>query len=160
MAEKVSEIIVQFHLPPHVMFSLGPCEELTSNLLALCLTPDEGIHLRFEAKVPDQGMCLQPVDMEFHYETAFRDQTIPEAYERLLQDVMEGDSRLFIRTDQIEEAWRVVDPLLARWQELGAAGLEPYGVGSWGPAAADEMLRRDGREWLRGCGAHPMVAVG
>jgi len=110
--------------------------------------------------VPDQGLCLQPVDMEFHYESAFRDQTIPEAYERLLQDVMEGDSRLFIRTDQIEEAWRVVDPLLARWQERGAAGLEPYEVGSWGPAAADEMLRRNVREWLRGCGAHPMVAVG
>ncbi|MFQ5933603.1 MAG: glucose-6-phosphate dehydrogenase, partial [Dehalococcoidia bacterium] len=109
MAGKVSEIIIQFKLPSHVAVSLGPCQNLTSNILSLCVQPDEGIHLRVDAKVPDEGMCMQPVDMEFHYESAFKGQAIPEAYERLLQDALEGDSRLFIRNDHIEEAWRIVD---------------------------------------------------
>ncbi len=154
MREKVSEIIVQFKVPPHVMFSLGTGAELSSNVLALCLQPDEGIHLRFEAKVPDEEALLRPVDMEFHYGSTFPERAIPEAYERLLQDALEGNPRLFIRSDHSEEAWRIVDPLLEGWNAEGDSLLNTYERGSWGPAAADAFLKDDGREWLRGCGAH------
>ena len=153
LAAKVSEVVVQFRYPPHVMFSLGPSQDLASNVLALCLQPDEGAHLMLEAKVPDQGMSMRSVDMEFHYESAFKGQVIPEAYERLLQDALEGDSRLFIRNDHIEEAWRIVDPLLKAWEEAEYR-LHTYQPGSWGPAAADALLADDGRAWVQACGVH------
>ena len=153
MAEKISEVIVQFKTPPLVAFSLGPGAELASNLLALRLQPDEGIHLRFEAKVPDEEAKLQPVDMEFHYDSAFTDQAIPEAYERLLQDALEGKARLFIRNDHNEEAWRIVDPLLEGWEASDGSPLHLYERGSWGPAAADAFLAEDGRQWLKS-GSH------
>ena len=154
MTEKVSEIIVQFKVPPHVMFSLGTGAELSSNVLALCLQPDEGIHLRFEAKVPDEEAMLRPVNMEFHYGATFAEQAIPEAYERLLQDALEGNPRLFIRSDHSEEAWRIVDPLLEGWDASGNSLLHTYERGSSGPTAADVFVQDDGREWLQGCGAH------
>jgi len=154
LTEKVSEISIQFKYPPHVMFSLGPCQDLTSNILFLCLQPDEGIHLKFEAKVPGQGMCMQSVDMEFHYESAFKGQGIPEAYERLLQDALEGDAALFIRSDHIEEAWHIVDPLLQAWGNSATPPLYIYEPGSWGPQAADDFLAQDENAWLRGCGGH------
>jgi glucose-6-phosphate 1-dehydrogenase len=150
MAEKVTEVIVQFRHPPHMMFSVGGGRDLAPNMLALCLQPDEGVHLKFGVKVPDKGMSTQSVDMEFHYDSAFKDQEIPEAYERLLQDALEGDASLFIRNDHIEEAWRIVDPLL----RSDPAPLHVYERGSWGPEAADRFLARDGRGWQRGCGGH------
>ena len=153
MAEKISEVIVQFKAPPLVMFSLGPGAELASNVLALRLQPDEGIHLRFQAKVPDEEARLQPVDMEFHYDSAFTEQAIPEAYERLLQDALEGNARLFIRNDHSEEAWRIVDPLLEGWEASDGSPLHLYERDSWGPAAADAFLAEDGRQWLNG-GTH------
>ena len=153
MAGKSSEIVIQFQHPPHMMFSLGPDQPLTPNVLAMCLQPDEGAHLKFQAKAPDQGMAMRTVDMEFHYESAFRDQVIPESHERLLQDALEGDASLFIRADHIEEAWRIVDPLLQVW-EKGGATPHAYEPGAWGPEAADALLAEDGRGWLLGCGGH------
>ena len=155
MAAKVSQIVIQFQRPPHVMFALGPHQELTPNALALQLQPDEGGHLQIESKVPDQGMCMQSVDMEFHYESAFKGQAIPEAYERLLQDALEGDARLFIRSDHIEEAWSVVDPLLRAWEEPMAAPLHLYDPGSESFEAADQLLAQDGRVWMPATGRHP-----
>jgi len=107
LATKSSEVVVQFQRPPHLLFSLKPGEEMTPNVLAMCLQPDEGAHLRFQSKIPDQGMSMRPVDMEFHYNTTFKDQSIPEAYELLLDDALGGDASLFIRSDHIEEAWRM-----------------------------------------------------
>ena len=150
LAHKVSEIVIRFKYPPNVISALGPCEDLDSNVLAVCLQPDEGAHLKLEAKVPDQGLCMQSVDMEFHYDSAFKGQAIPEAYERLLQDALEGDGRLFIRSDHIEEAWRIVDPLL----EAPALPLHFYEPGSWGPEAAEALLSQDGQAWLQACGGH------
>ena len=118
MAEKTSEIIIQFQKPPHIVFRGGPGQELTSNVLALCLQPDEGVHLRFDVKVPDQGMSMRSTRMEFHYGSAFNDQSIPEAYERLLEDALAGDASLFIRNDHIEEAWKIVDVLLDAWETV------------------------------------------
>ena len=154
LAEKSSEIIIQFQCPPHIMFSSESGQDLTANVLSMCLQPDEGAHLQFQAKVPDQGMRMRPVDMEFHYETAFSSQTIPEAYERLLQDALEGEAALFIRSDHIEEAWRIVDPLLRGWEASGAPPPHVYEPGSWGPEAADALLAQDGRSWLHVCGGH------
>ena len=149
MANKTSEIIVQFQSPPHLMFDDRMPDDLSPNVLSVCLQPNEGTHLRFQSKVPDQGMAMRPVDMEFRYETAFRDQSIPEAYELLLEDALKGDASLFIRSDHIEEAWRIVEPLL-NWHEIRAP--YQYDRGSWGPQAADWLLEQDGRSWVLVCG--------
>jgi glucose-6-phosphate 1-dehydrogenase len=170
LATKASEIVIQFQRPPHVLLSLGLHELLSPNVLGICLQPDEGVHLRFGVKVPDHGMDVRSVDMEFHYGEVFK-QPIPDAYELLLSDALEGDASLFIRNDHIEEAWKIVDPLLQAWEEgdqgSGDRGqgnntpipvprpLTPiYEPGSWGPSAADALLAQDGRAWLRVCGAH------
>jgi len=92
--------------------------------------------------------------MEFRYESAFRDQEIPEAYERLLQDAMEGDASLFIRSDHIEEAWRIVDPLLRAHKDGGAPRPHVYERGSWGPQAADELVTDDGNRWILASSGH------
>ena len=126
-------------------------------MLSLCLQPDEGIHLTFEVKVPDQGMRMRSKNMEFHYESAFESQAIPEAYERLLQDALEGDPSLFIRSDHIEEAWSIVEPLLKNGESQGRFPPRTYEPGSWGPDLADQMLYQDGRSWLRVCGVHGSI---
>ena len=141
MADKATEIVIQFRPPPHRMFSGGaPDEQLSRNVLSLCLQPDEGVHLKFGVKVPDQGMITRSEDMAFHYGSAFKDQAIPEAYERLLQDSLEGDASLFIRSDHIEEAWRIVDPLLQGQDYSSLPPPQEYHPGSWGPPAAEELL--------------------
>ena len=94
---------------------------------------------------------MRPVDMEFHYDTAFKSEVLPEAYERLLQDALEGDAALFIRSDHIDEAWRIVDPLLEAWERTPPHLYEP---GSWGPDAANELLAENGHSWVRTCGVH------
>ena len=149
MTNKTSEIIIQFQSPPHLMFNNDKPQDLSPNVLSVCLQPNEGTHLRFQSKVPDQGMAMRPVDMEFRYETAFRDQSIPEAYELLLEDALQGDASLFIRSDHIEEAWRIVEPLL-NWHEIRPP--YQYDRGSWGPLAADWLLAQDGRSWVLVCG--------
>ena len=154
MADKVSEVIVQFKRPPSVMFGLESDQSLNPNVLSMCLQPDEGAHLRFEVKVPGQGMSMRSEDMEFHYDEAFGDQSISNAYERLLQDALQGDPALFIRSDHIEEAWRIVDPLLHIWETSGSHQPERYAPGSWGPAAADALLAENGHAWTTVCGQH------
>ena len=154
LAEKTTEIVIQFKCPPHLMFPLPPDREITANILALCLQPDEGMHLRFEAKVPDTVAEMRSVNMEFHYADSFRPRAVPEAYERLLLDALHGDASLFTRSDGIELAWKFIDPILKGWASPATPPAE-YEPGRWGPAEADELLTRDGRAWLRGCGQHP-----
>ena len=154
MAAKTSEIVVQFQHPPHIMFSPDPNRALNPNVLALCIQPDEGAHLKFEVKVPDQGMTMESVNMEFHYGAAFEKQALPEAYELLLQNALQGDPSLFIRSDHIEEAWSIVDSLIEAGEASDAPRAAGYGPGSWGPKAADALLAQDGRSWLRVCGEH------
>jgi len=154
LAEKLTEILIEFKYPPHVMFDLPEDYELTSNLLALCIQPDEGIHLRFETKVPDTVEETRSMDMEFHYRSAFEEERLPDAYERLLLDTLQGDAALFARSDGIETAWRMMDPIVQGWEAPDAPPLVAYPVGSWGPAEADELLARDDHIWRRGCGGH------
>lgn len=154
LAEKASEIVIQFKRPPHMMFPMRPGQGLRSNILALCLQPHEGIHQRFEAKVPDTAAEMESVDMSFHYDEAFGPGVIPEAYERLLLNALEGDATLFTRSDGIEAAWRTIDPILQAWETDGAPPLFTYDPGSWGPAEADAMLAQNGRKWRYSCAEH------
>lgn len=150
MAQKLSEIVIEFQNPPHSLFPLASGGEIPSNLLRITLQPNEGIHLGFQTKTPDTDMgSTERMNLEFHYRSAFEDFAIPEDYERLLQDALLGDASLFIRNDHIEEAWKIVDPLIDAWTELDVAPLYTYECGSWGPDAADDLLARDGRNWLR-----------
>jgi len=154
LAAKTTEIAIQFKCVPHLMFPLQGGRQITPNVLSLCLQPDEGIHLRFEAKEPGAGMRTRSVDMEFHYAKDFGTAALPEAYERLLLDAIQGDASLFARADEIELAWGLIDPILAGWDQPDAPPLAFYESGGWGPAEADELLARDGRVWLHGCGGH------
>ncbi len=156
LMRKTSEIIIEFESPPHLMFHLPEDSEITPNILSLCIQPDEGIHLRFEAKVPDFEQAMRSVDMDFHYRSSF-DEVLPEAYERLLLDALAGDASLFTRSDSIEAAWKLLDPLLQEWEQRDGTGLEIYPAGSWGPAEADLLLARDDRGWRLGCVDEPGI---
>jgi len=147
LKEKLSQITIEFKEPPHLLFP-NTKEHITPNMLVLYLQPDEGVHWRFEAKVPDTISQLRSVDMEFHYEDSFGKSAIPESYERLLLDTLTGDASLFTRTDEVETAWGLIDPITRAWEtphtDQPIAFYEP---GSWGPAAADERLAKDGQKW-------------
>jgi glucose-6-phosphate 1-dehydrogenase len=150
MAHKTSEIIIEFQRPPHLMFRLPEGRDFTPNILSLCIQPDEGIHLRFEAKLPDSDQEMRSVDMDFHYGSLFTG-SLPEAYERLLLEALAGDASLFTRSDGIEASWKMVDPIIQGWEAHDDPPLAVYPVGSWGPGEADQLLARDGRRWRLGC---------
>jgi len=155
LAEKVTEIVIEFERPPHVMFDLAPGQAFTPNILSLGVQPDEGIHFKFQAKVPGSAQEMRLVDMAFHYRPTFGIGRLPDAYERLLLDTLQGDASLFARSDEIELAWRLVDPIIQGWEESpDAPPLTTYEPGSWGPTEADDFLAREGRVWRRGCTGH------
>jgi glucose-6-phosphate 1-dehydrogenase len=149
LADKTTEISIEFKRPPHSLFPLEPGELLTPNVLSLCIQPDEGMHLRFDAKVPGAGMKRQTVDMEMHYADDIH-APLPEAYERLILDAIQGDAALFTRADEIELAWQAIDPVLTAW-ESGRVPLFFYEPGTWGPYEAARFLG-DGRQWRSQCG--------
>jgi glucose-6-phosphate 1-dehydrogenase len=130
-------------------FTKTDTETLGANHLVVRVQPDEGVTLRFGSKVPGTTMEVRDVAMDFQYGEAFTEAS-PEAYERLLLDVLLGDASLFPRNEEVEESWRVIDPIEEFWAEQ-AAGAQPhlYRAGEWGPRAAEEMLARDGRVWRR-----------
>jgi glucose-6-phosphate 1-dehydrogenase len=145
LAEKQSQIIIQFKEPPLAMF---PMQTMKPNMLVLYLQPDEGLHVRFEAKAPDTVNETRSVDMEFHYSDSFGQSAIPESYERLLLDAIQGDASLFTRADEVETAWSLIDPILQTWETHQTPPLAGYKPGSWGPPEAYDLLARDGRRWL------------
>jgi glucose-6-phosphate 1-dehydrogenase len=146
MTRRLSEIALQFRRPPQLLF--GPhVEELQPNSLVVRIQPDEGIALRFSAKLPVQEFQLRPVTMDFRYGTSFGI-AAPEAYERLLLDAMRGDPTLFARADWVDAAWQVLAPIQAAWA-AGPPKLPTYEAGSAGPREADELLEREGRRWRR-----------
>jgi glucose-6-phosphate 1-dehydrogenase len=148
MAARFSEVVVQFLCPPHLMFPLPPGQSLQCNRLTLRIQPNEGIRLSFETKVPDRERVeLKPADLHFEYREAYGDSAIPEAYERLLLDAVSGDAALFMRSDEIERAWAIMDPIISASEGDGGPKPLPYSRGSFGPKCADELLARDGRHW-------------
>jgi len=156
LAAKTSEVAIQFKCVPHLMFPVARDEDITPNVLSLCIQPDEGARLRFQTKVPGAGMRTRPVHMEFEYARDFGEGSLPEAYERLLLDAMQGDASLFARSDEIELAWSLVDSIHAEWEKPDARPLSFYEPGTWGPAEADELLHGGGedgnRAWRQDCG--------
>ena len=146
LAARDTEIAIQFRCPPFMLFRNTPVERLSSNRLVLHIQPDEGISLRFGAKVPGPTVSIGAVDMDFDYEDYFGD-TPSTGYERLLHDCMLGDATLFQRADQVEAGWSVVAPIQQAWQTAPPPSFPNYSAGSWGPKEAEELLRRDGAEW-------------
>lgn len=147
LRERASEIDVHFQSPPHVMFNLPEGKTLSPNVLTVRIQPDEGIRLQFEAKLPGSAQETRSVAMDFDYDAAFPGGTLPEAYERLLLDALRGDASLFMRSDEIETAWRIIDPLLTGWESADAPPLCFYEPGTWGPREAEELLARRDRHW-------------
>jgi glucose-6-phosphate 1-dehydrogenase len=145
LPRRVTEIAVRFHCPPHLMFRLRDGDRLDPNLLVIRIQPDEGISAQFEVKVPGVEVAMTSVRMTFSYADAFGP-AAHSAYETLLLDAMLGDATLFARGDQVEAAWRIVDPVIAGWERDGAE-IPTYPAGAWGPSAADALIARDGAAW-------------
>jgi glucose-6-phosphate 1-dehydrogenase len=150
LAQKITEINIVFKAPPHVMFAMPADFDMPPDILSLCIQPDEGIHLRFEAKVPDSTQDTRSVDMDFHYSSSFGESALPEAYERLLLDALRGDASLFSRSDEIELAWKLIDPLVQETALPENSSMVAYDPGSWGPPEAEALLMRYGRAWRMG----------
>ena len=141
-----TEIAIRFKRAPFIMFRDTPVERLAANRLVLHIQPDEGILVRFGAKIPGPTMKIGPVDMDFDYADYFGD-TPSTGYERLLHDCMVGDATLFQRADQVEAGWAVVEPIQKAWGEEPAANFPNYKAGTWGPKEANELLAKDDRAW-------------
>jgi glucose-6-phosphate 1-dehydrogenase len=141
---QATEIAIRFNRVPHLLFARTAVEELEPNELVFRIQPDEGCSLTFGTKVPGPEVEVRSVDMEFDYETDFGSGTA-EAYERLLLDCMLGDATLFARSDEIEEAWEIFDPILEHW--AGGGRPAAYRANTWGPPSGEELMRRDGRRW-------------
>lgn len=142
----VSEVRIQFRPTPHVLFAAQCGQKLDPNALTLRLQPNEGISLRFNGKVPGTSLAVRPVRMHFSYDSEFGAYT-PEAYERLLLEAMAGDATLFIRRDEVETAWQIVDAIRKAWDEKPLSNREFYSAGTWGPVAADDLLAGNGHAW-------------
>jgi len=152
LAHKASEINIEFKRPPYAMFQAFHCP--TPNRLSFCVQPDEGIHFRLEAKVPDEPRQIKSVEMQFHFREAFENNQLSDAYERLLLDAVHGDASLFARSDEIQRAWQLVDPVIRGWETADAPPLATYPRGSWGPEAADDLLSGEEHVWHMGCIEH------
>ncbi|MBL8909371.1 MAG: glucose-6-phosphate dehydrogenase [Archangium sp.] len=147
MPKKVTEVALVFREAPLRLFGKSASQNQLPNVLAIRIQPDEGVSLRFGAKVPGNTMDIQPVNMEFRYGTSFGNEP-PEAYERLLLDCWHGDQALFTRGDEVEASWKWISRVHRAW-EASSAGVHSYEAGTWGPAEADRLLFRDGHQWRR-----------
>lgn len=145
LPKRVTEVAMQFQRVPHLAFTAAESRDLEPNALVLRIQPDEGVAVRFGAKVPGQAFQVRDVLMDMSYGTSFLEEA-PDAYERLLLDAMVGDPTLFIRSDEVDQAWQIVDPILEAWQETSTP-LAGYAAGTWGPQQADALIERDGRQW-------------
>ena len=140
-------IAITFKQPPLMLFRGAGVESIERNRLEMRIQPDEGIALRMKAKVPGQTIRLADVDLRFDYGD-FGPLPPTTGYEQLLYDCMAGDPTLFHRWDNVEAAWRIATPILDLWGSLPARDFPSYAAGTWGPASADELLRREGRKWV------------
>jgi glucose-6-phosphate 1-dehydrogenase len=147
LAKRETTIAIEFKRAPHPPFARAASEGVSPNVLLVHIQPDEGVSLAIGAKVPGQGMTLRTVHMDFLYGGAFRTE-LPEAYERLILDCLLGDATLFTRADEVDEQWALVDSIVATWKR-DRTSFPNYDAGTWGPREADELMRRDGREWRR-----------
>jgi glucose-6-phosphate 1-dehydrogenase len=150
MSCRTTQIVVQFHEPPHMLFPGALEGRYGSNRLVIQVQPAEGIQLHFQTKVPDAGMRLRQTDLDFRFSREYRG-TMPEAYERLLLDALEGDASLFARSDEVEAAWAICDPILQEWQHSDEPQLNIYESGLWGPAESTDWMTAQARQWFDIC---------
>jgi glucose-6-phosphate 1-dehydrogenase len=150
MSCRTTQIVIQFREPPHMMFDGGSRGRHEANRLVIQIQPSEGIQLHFQTKVPDAGMKLQLTDLDFDFRRKLT-REIPEAYERLLLDALHGDASLFARSDEVELAWGIIDPIQAAWETHRKPDLQLYEDGDWGPPASTEWMHRQGRMWFDSC---------
>lgn len=151
MSCRTSQIVIQFRPPPIMMFNEGSrTQQHDPNKLVIQIQPDEGIQLHFQTKVPDAGMRLNTADLDFRFAREFTG-TMPDSYQRLLLDAMNGDASLFARSDEVETAWSIIDPIHAAWQSPAAPPLEIYPKGQWGPECSDQWMSSQGRQWFDVC---------
>jgi len=141
-----SEVRIQFRPTPNVLFAAQCGTKLDANAITLRLQPNEGITLRFNGKVPGTSLQIRPVRMHFSYDSEFGAYT-PEAYERLLLEAIEGDATLFIRRDEVETAWSIIDPIREGWSNRSLSNDEFYSAGTWGTVAAEQLLAASGHTW-------------
>ena len=146
LGRRVTEVAVVFKRAPHLPFTDTATEELTQNALVIRVQPDEGVTLRFGSKVPGGSMEIRDVNMDFAYGGSFTESS-PEAYERLILDVLLGDPPLFPQHEEVELSWKILDPIVEYWAKHGRP--DTYPAGTWGPVSAEKMLARDGRTWRR-----------
>ena len=158
LPKRATEVALQFHRVPHLAFGQPPRPRPAAQLLLLRIQPDEGICLLFGAKVPGEEFRLRSVDMDFSYATGLPG-SHADGYERLLHDAMIGDATLFIRTDEVEQAWRIVDPFLTAWGEDGVP-LAQYAAGTWGPARGRRALGPRAAPVARAVSGPPGTASG
>lgn len=155
MSCRTTQIVIQFRQPPHMLFKGGPENIRDANRLVIQVQPAEGIQMHFQTKVPDAGMTMRQTDLDFNYHENFGG-SIPEAYERLLLDAIEGDASLFARADEVEAAWGICDPILAAWAAADAKGqdapsLYTYEPGYWGPTECSDWMAAQKRDWFDTC---------
>ena len=146
LPKRVSEVAIQFKDVPQILFNSNPDMQLEPTVLSVRVQPEEGLAMRIASKLPGPKIRIYPVKMEFNYASGFGASS-PEAYERLILDVMAGDATLFMRRDQVEAAWQFVTPVLERWEKVGVRDLPEYQCGTWGPVEADRLIEPDGRFW-------------
>ncbi len=146
LPKRVSEVAIQFKHVPQVLFNSQPDRPLEPTVLSVRMQPEEGLSMRIASKLPGPKIRIYPVRMEFNYSASFGSKS-PEAYERLILDVMAGDATLFMRRDQVDAAWRFVMPILDRWEQMRVRDLPEYQCGTWGPIEADRIIEPDGRAW-------------
>ncbi|MFM9117006.1 MAG: glucose-6-phosphate dehydrogenase, partial [Planctomycetota bacterium] len=150
MSCRTTQSVIQFREPPHLLFADGPRRHMDANRLVMQIQPAEGIQLQFQTKIPDAGMRLQMTDLEFQFGRDFSG-SLPDAYQRLLLDALNGDASLFARSDEVELAWGIIDPILKAWQSPAAPELHFYPINAWGPDACVDWMRSQKREWFDFC---------
>ncbi len=150
MSCQSTQIVIQFRQPPHMLFEGGPESTRHANRLVIQIQPAEGIQLHFQTKVPDAGMKMRLTDLSFRFQEKFSG-VMPDAYQRLLLDVMHGDASLFARADEVELAWGIIDPIQTAWDQQGQPDLFSYEPDGWGPVESSQWISAQGHEWFDTC---------
>ncbi len=150
MSCRSTQIVVQFREPPHSLFAVDERKKLGANRLVIQIQPAEGIQLEMQTKVPDAGMKMRLTDLDFRFNHAYSG-SLPDAYQRLLLDAAAGDASLFARSDEVELAWGIIDPILEAWKSPAAPPLEPYPSGLWGPENSTQWMWNQNRSWFDVC---------
>ncbi len=147
---RTTQIVIEFKEPPHLVFGGGRHSSPQANRLVIQIQPAEGIQLHFQSKVPDQGMSLRTSQLDFRFD-ASDGKSMPDAYQRLLHDAMMGDASLFARSDEVELAWHIIDPIIAAWRSPAAPPMNTYPLAGWGPLESSEWLHSQNRNWFDVC---------